>query len=209
MMIPQKTKGIIFVFNKNETQKTYSDFRSNLRSAVRAFWNGTFSEGEFVTSFNDTIDFRLREAYRQTAECYGIAEDEFTTQEQNWINNFIVEQISQTGNFTDTILENRKPNGKLTPLLDRVELWSNRYNQVENNARTFFAENQKLIWTVSPNKVHCSNCGRLNGYVKRASQWRDYPLEPQSPNLACGGYRCGCSLIETDAPMSRGSLPRP
>lgn len=208
-MIPLQTKGIIFVLNKNEAQKSYDDFRNNLRSAVRGFWTGALSEGEFVTAFNDTIDFRLREAYRQTAERYGITEDEFTTQEQSWIDNFIVEQMSLTGNFTDTILENRKPNGKLTPLLDRVELWSNRYNQVENNARTFFAENQKLIWSVSSGKKHCRNCGALDGYVKRASQWRDYPLEPQSSRLACGGYRCGCSLDETDAPMSRGSLPSP
>lgn len=206
-MIPVKTKGIIFIFNKNETQKSYDDFRSDLRSAVRGFWNGTFTEGEFVTAFSDTVDFRLREAYRNTAARYGIAEDEFTEQEQNWIDNFVIEQINQSGSFTDAILENQKPEGKLTPLLDRVELWSNRYNQVENNAQTFFGENQKLIWEVSPNKVHCGNCGKLNGYVKRASQWRDYPLEPQSPNLECGGYRCGCSLLETDAPMSRGPLP--
>jgi hypothetical protein len=206
-MIIQKTKGVIFSNISN--QKSYNDFRSNLRSAVRGFWNGTFTEGEFVTSFNDTIDFRLREAYRNVANRYGINEDEFTEQEQNWIDNFIVEQMTLTGNFTDTILENRKPNGKLTPLLDRVELWSNRYNQVENNARTFFAENQKLIWNVTPNKIHCKNCGRLDGYVKRASQWRDYPLEPQSPSLECGGYRCGCSLNETDQAMSRGRLPSP
>lgn len=208
-MIIQKTKGIIFVLNEYTFQKSYDDFRSNLRSSVRALWNGTYSEGEFVTSFNDTIDFRLREAYRQTAERYGIAEDEFTTTEQNWIDNFIVEQMSQTGNFTDTILENRKPNGKLTTLLDRVELWSNRYNQVENNARTFFAENQKLVWSVTSGKKHCRNCGALDGYIKRASQWRDYPLEPQSSRLECGGYRCGCSLDETDQAMSKGPLPRP
>lgn len=205
--IPLKTKGVIFKEITN--QKSYDDFRANLRSAVRGLWSGALSEGEFVTAFNDTIDVRLREAYNNVANRYGIAEDEFTEQEQNWIDNFIVEQILQTGNFTDTILENQKPNGTLTPLLDRVELWSNRYNQVENNASTFFGENQKLIWSVSPNKVHCRNCGRLDGYVKRASQWRDYPLEPQSSNLACGGYKCGCSLDETDLPLSKGRLPSP
>lgn len=207
LKIPIKTKGIIF--NNVEIQKSYNDFVSNLRSAVRGFWSGMLSEGEFVTAFNDTIDFRLREAYQNIANKYGIGEDEFTESEQNWIDNFIIEQIMQTGSFTDAILENAKPAGKLTPLLDRVELWANRYNQVENNAITFFGENQKLVWNVTANKVHCVNCARLEGYVKRASQWRDYPLEPQSPYLACGGYRCGCSLDETDSPMSRGTLPRP
>ena len=206
-MIPLKTKGI--VFNYVNCKKSYSDYVSNLRSAVRGLWSKVLTEGEFITTFSDILDFRLREAYKNIAEIYGIDEEEFTQDEQDWIDNFIIEQINLTGSFIDAILENQKPKGKLSPLLDRVELWANLYNRVESIARTFFADNQKLIWNVTKNKVHCRHCGKLKGYIKRASQWKDYPLEPQSPRLACKGIKCGCSLDETNLPLSRGPLPKP
>ena len=57
---------------------------------------------------------------------------------------------------------------------------------------------------------NCSTCLRLDGKVKRASEWEAANLHPQSPpneKLLCRGWRCACVLEPTTEPLSRGPLP--
>ena len=74
-------------------------------------------------------------------------------------------------------------------------------------------ENPKLRWEWTPEKEHCSSCEKLQGKVKRHSQWEAAGLYPQAPVLECmagaGGVTvCGCRFVPTDEPMSKGPLPR-
>ena len=60
--------------------------------------------------------------------------------------------------------------------------------------------------------VHnCSSCLKLSGKVKRMSFWNSHGILPRvagADYLICRGYKCACSLELTDAPLSKGSLPR-
>ena len=58
-------------------------------------------------------------------------------------------------------------------------------------------------------KDNCRTCLALDGKVKRASFWDTTGVHPQATNgtLECNGYNCGCELIPTDEPLSRGPLP--
>lgn len=56
--------------------------------------------------------------------------------------------------------------------------------------------------------VHnCDDCLNLHGRVYRASVWDRYGIAPQSPQLACGGWRCGCRFVVTDDPVTPGRPP--
>ena len=79
--------------------------------------------------------------------------------------------------------------------------------EVVNLARTMADANQKLVWGLGPTE-HCRTCLKLDGKVKRAEVWAAANIRPQSPDLACGGWRCQCTLEPTDAPASPGPLPR-
>lgn len=58
----------------------------------------------------------------------------------------------------------------------------------------------RKIWLYDPRKEHCTDCAGLNNLVLTISEWQRLGIEPQSPQLECGGWRCGCKWQDTDAP---------
>ena len=100
--------------------------------------------------------------------------------------------------------------GKLTPLLQRAQLWVNRYNDVKSEAQILACKDQKLRWDLGLTEKHCRTCYALNGKVKRASFWKKLGVRPQNaPNylLECEGWKCDCGMVVTDEPLSRGAMP--
>jgi hypothetical protein len=107
----------------------------------------------------------------------------------------------------DGLLKQAEVDTRLRTASSRLPMWINRYTEVVNTAKTMACANQKLMWTLGPTE-HCSSCLKLEGKVKRGKFWQESGVLPQSRQLECGGFRCQCSLQPTDAPLSRGSLPR-
>jgi len=89
----------------------------------------------------------------------------------------------------------------------RIPMWTNRYREVMNTAKTMAGADKKLIWVLGPTEESCPSCLKLAGKVKRGSVWMASGIQPQSPALACGGFFCQCSLQPTDLPASPGRLP--
>lgn len=54
---------------------------------------------------------------------------------------------------------------------------------------------------------NCRDCSRVAGRVYRLSTWDAYGWVPGSPELACGGWRCRCSRVETDRGCTPGRPP--
>ena len=63
-------------------------------------------------------------------------------------------------------------------------------------------------WTYDNKKQHCSDCYSLNGQVRTLDQWQ-MTIMPGSPNLECGGTRCGCQLEPTTLPITPASYDPP
>ena len=89
----------------------------------------------------------------------------------------------------------------------RVDLWVGRYDDVTNQAITFYAERgQRLMWVEGDTVQKCDICTALDGIVAFAWEWEELQVHPQQPpnpalspeNGGCGGWRCGCSLVPTD-----------
>lgn len=187
--------------------KAISDYRLNVRALVRGLWRGEFSYFVFVDDMTSAITRNLRGAWAEGAAACGIREDELTSEEIAARDRLINEQFSYLLGFADAIEANsRASGGLLGPQLQRAELWINRYDEAKNRAKTMACGDQKLKWVVGPTE-HCEDCARLNGRVYRASVWDRYGLRPQSRDLACGGWRCQCSLVPTSEPATRGRPP--
>ncbi len=60
-------------------------------------------------------------------------------------------------------------------------------------------EEPRFIWRLGNTVEHCVDCLDLDGRVHTAAEWRDAAIEPQSPDLACGGWNCDCRFIRTEA----------
>jgi hypothetical protein len=158
-----------------------------------------------------TIERGLTLAYHEGAQQCGIATDELTIDEIKDLRFNVLEQVNYLAGFADDIeLNSKKNGGKLAPLLTRAQLWVNRYNSVRNQAQVSACKDKKLMWQLGATEQHCRTCFALNGKVKRASVWKRAGVRPQNapnPLLECEGWKCDCSYVTTDLPITRGPLP--
>jgi hypothetical protein len=148
--------------------------------------------------------------YEGAAQC-GVLPEELTIDEIKLLNFRISQQMNYLNRFAKAVEAGSKENGgKLTPLMQRAQLWVNRYNDVVGEAQLSACKDQKLRWDLGATEKHCRTCYALNGKVKRASFWKKLGVRPQNaPNslIECGGWKCDCKFTVTDEPMTRGVMP--
>lgn len=191
--------------------KTEAFYRQALIKYVRDFYTGAADVGETIDRFARMIEEQFGRAWREGMREAGMAPEDMTDEERqaleaaiNKEENFVLDYLSDI----DSARIQQKP---IEPLLSRVPLWANRYNQIKMDALTMARADGALIWILGETEQHCSSCLKLNGIVKRGSFWRTSGVMPQNaPNssLECGGWRCDCRLEPTDKPLRRGPLPR-
>ena len=188
-----------------------TQYRRNLRSAVRALWLGVMDFDQAFDAFQSAINRGLNRAWIEGAKECDIKPEEFTSAEQTERDKFIQEQINHISPFLLEVEANNKASGgKLTPQFKRVQLWTNQYSSLVQVASAMTCENLKKIWVLGVVEKHCTTCQRLAGKVKRNSFWLTHvvPRNGPNPNLECRGFNCHCELVTTDKPISRGPLPR-
>lgn len=189
-----------------------STYRRNIRAAIRGLWSGAISGDQFSEALRADIDRNLTKAWDEGAKECGVLPNEYTDAEHLALAEGILKEQSFIGQLRDAVEASSKENGgKLTPLFGRAELWVNRYPDFVNRAKAMACGDQKAVWVVNPAKESCKSCLKLNGKVKRLSFWNSSGILPRVANadyLECHGFQCGCDLIITDAPISKGPLPR-
>lgn len=193
---------------KIKAESRRNDFARGIRANVRALWIGEYNLYNFIDGMFAAIERYYRFAFYEGAEQMGISPGELTIAELHALRFEINSQVQYITPFGDEIERNSKANGgKLTPLMYRAEMWSNRYDAVKSLAISMTGRDQKLKWIWNPIKEHCNSCAKLNGRVYRASTWARYNIEPQSFRLECKGFRCGCVWEVTTDPCTPGRPP--
>ncbi len=190
--------------------KSVASYGRQVRGLVSGLWRGSIDEATFIDAMRGTIRREMTNAWRDGALECGINPKEFTTEEQAVLSQRIDQAASTVVGFAASINANNRASGaKLKPQLGRAEMWTNQYVTTRNMAQQIACADRKLKWVWNPMKEHCHDCQRYNGRVYRASTWRKYNIAPQSRNLACGGYRCGCNFVPTTDPVTPGRPPGP
>ena len=181
------------------------DYQGSLRAAARGLWSGEEGFFNFLDAATRSIEHNFTMAwYEGLADC-GISPSEQTPDEEARLRMEINLEIGYLYQFAWDISSNNKYNGgKLSTIFNRLDMWVNKYGMIRGLARTYACEDEKLMWVMMPLKEHCRDCLRLDGKVYRRSTWRKYNIYPRMPNLECGGYHCGCDLVPTSEPLSRG-----
>lgn len=188
--------------------KSFSAYRSALRSNVRALWNGTWNWLEFFEGMSDAIRVQYPFAWREGMKLAGMEPEAMTDDETARLNLEIHRETRYIGRFGDAIEKGSKANkGKLEPLMRRADLWAAGYNRVRDLAMTYAKNDPKLKWQIDAPKESCPSCKKLNGKIKRASFWQAKGIYPRCFEcLICKGG-CKCSFVPTTEPLSRGPLP--
>ena len=171
-------------------------------------WTGAINYFMFYETFSITLEQGLTAAWYEGSAMCGILPEEMSLEEAMTLRYKIAEQRQYINGFADAIEAGSKENkGKLTPLLQRAQLWANRYNDVRNEAKLMACRDQKLRWDLGSTIQHCSDCLSYSGRVYRASTWRRHDIRPQHPGLECQGFKCGCQFVPTDELATRGRPP--
>lgn len=75
----------------------------------------------------------------------------------------------------------------------KAALWWNKSIMPFYDAGRLSANaNMPARWILNPLKKNCDTCLAANGQVHRLRQWVEANIMPQSDNLLCGGFQCGC-----------------
>ena len=86
-------------------------------------------------------------------------------------------------------------------LTGRLDLWVNNGLQAWNRGKIettppIGQPEPRFMWMLGGTEKHCTDCAALDGQVKTSSEWASAGIQPQSPDLECGGWRCDCRLEE-------------
>lgn len=179
-----------------------NSYRDSIRSAVRGLYRGVMSKTQFKDAMQSAIRRGVIQAWNEGAKECDILPDELSNEEVKAQVTFIDEQSEYISDFADAI----KDADHLDPMLGRAELWANRYKDAKNKAKGMACSDKKLQWQIGPTESHCRDCSKYNGRIYRGKTWGD--IRPQSPNLACHGFRCQCQLVPTSSRANSGKPPR-
>jgi len=177
-------------------------------------WQGLPIDG--YTLMWDVVGIGITAAWRQGAASCGIAEDELSLEERIRRDMLINAQRGYIMGFVEWVYQHRRDGPdklKLEQILARAALWGNAWNKAYNESKARACADQKMRWVLHGRRVtkeSCPDCLRLNGRIYRASVWARYEIFPQSPMLACGGFKCGCSWgdVGPDEKVTPGRPPR-
>jgi len=186
---------------------TIANYRSLLRSAVRGLWTGVLTLDQFLDAFGAAIDRGLTQAWIEGAKECGITYAELSGEERTALSRHILMQRLYMGRFGESIVAAQRGTGKLGAHFGRLETWVNRYNEVRNQAAAMACGDKKKTWRYGGTKEHCKSCSTFVGRTYRYSTWLANGALPQSPRLACGGWRCQCFLTDTDGRITPGRFP--
>ena len=185
------------------------DYRASLRAAMYALWRGVMSLEQFTDSMMNAVDRGLNNAYQEGLRKAGIRPNEATPTEAALLYEEIANNVSRIGQLADFIAANSKDSGgKWGTVANRLDLWVNRYGALRTKVEAQAAGDRKKQWALGKTEEHCVTCYGVNGRVYRNSVWMANDCLPRSSSLCCHGFRCDCSLIDTDARITPGPFPR-
>jgi hypothetical protein len=176
---------------------------------VHALWAGLISQSEFIDSMNAAIGRGLSYSWQDAGNILGISSDDYTQEEINARDQFILEQSQYVDGFAQFVAANSKAAGRpFSAVIPRMNMWVNAWNTMHGKAMLMMGKNQKMEWVLGPTEEHCEDCSKYDGRVYRASVWAAYGIETQSHKLSCHGYNCKCALVATQNPCTPGKPPR-
>lgn len=191
-------------------RKTIGVFARQIWSAIRDLHNGG-DEFAFIDDMTSIIENQLNRAWRQGARDMNVDPADFEQEDYDHINAIIQNEYEYIPGLAQDIIDARDAGNPIDPFRARADLWTNRYNEVVNEAHVWFGGKTRLKWVMGPTEEHCASCSALNGIVAWAREWEQAKIRPQQPpndGLECEGWRCACSLTPTTERRTPHALDR-
>lgn len=184
--------------------KTQEFYHYTLRRLVISVYNGHLG-GEFIHIMRNLIRGQLTQAFIEGLKKAGLSYEDATEEWLQALDERIQSEWGSIEGLYRAIIDARILGLPLDPLLARLLLWVNRYNDIMNMALLLATQaGGKLVWLYGDTE-HCDTCLKLHGKVAFASEWMQagiFPQRPPNSKLRCGGWNCQCQLAPTERPRS-------
>lgn len=205
-----KARWIAFVDNPDE-YKTVAFFQQTMTRLITSVYNNDLG-GEFIDIMANLISGQLRQAYEQAWTAAGLP-GAFPSYLNEDLMGFVIQQFVYVDQLYRDIVDARIDKLPITPLLARVPLWANRWNEAYDRAQHLISvyNGGKEKWVLGATEKHCTTCAALNGIVAYAQEWEMLGVHPQgAPNarLECGGWRCDCRREPTEERRTEGAFSK-
>lgn len=208
-VVPHLRGRALWLALAGEELKTVDSYYRAMRGIIDALYSGVISDVEFRNELAGIISRELNQAVQQAFDESDIgAYGPILTA----LENMIQAEYSFIHQLGDEILHANQSQSGAAQFYSRAQVWANRWNDAYNMAKRMIAElfGERMEW-VYGDAEHCDTCRSLNGIVAYAKEWDElnvYPGSPPNGSLDCGGWRCQCSLVPTDAKKTRGAISR-
>jgi hypothetical protein len=191
--------------------KTIDNFEVTMINDVHALYNRVMSHRSFIVDMTGIITRQLTEAWNKGADEVMVLPEDYTDDDKAVLQGIIDSEVTFLDGLANDI-EQAKADGKgWQQFQPRVDIWTNRYNDVQNQAKVYFGGKFKLIWHLGATEQHCKSCSALNGIVAWAQEWDEAGVKPQNPpndSISCGGWKCDCSLDSTTERRTNKALDK-
>lgn len=185
--------------------KTEAFYQRVMWQAVKDLYNGEITKFGFEDVMIGLIENQLRRAWNEGMRDAGLdPATEMTPAFEEQLQTIILSELTYVSPLANDILVAKARQSGYEQFRGRVNVWTNRYNDVVSKARAA-ATRDNLIWVIGETE-HCPTCKALEGIVASADEWRMAGFSPKTdwmgnlPNnyLDCKGYNCGCELRPTE-----------
>ncbi len=191
-----------------EKFRTQADYQSRINGIAQNLWSGKISAYDFDNLMRVAIEYGVRGAWESALKEFNMGMDNMTSEERKAMLETIYMESGYVAGLRNYILAHNKASGyKWGSLQDRLQLWGNRWRDVVNQARLSASNNAPLTWEYGDTIDHCEDCSRVAGRTYRARTWEKWGWRPQSPQLACRGFRCKCELKALGNKPNKGRPP--
>lgn len=199
--IPHLSPRSRLALSEQTPYKTYEFFLSAIYGLVNGVYFGHMG-GIFIDTLANLISGQLTDAFMRAW-----ADEGHFSELPDYLNealeDMILTQYEHVDQFYRDIVDARVDETPIAPLLQRAELWAQRWTEAYNRATALIVEvnGGRLQWKLGATETHCTTCAALDGIVAYAREWNELGVHPQgAPNnlIECGGWKCDCVLKPTD-----------
>lgn len=178
------------------------EYRNTLELYVVDAANGNLRSGAMSRRMRELVIASGEAVYVEGLR-EGGGDGELEKTDRDAVRDWTLSQTAHINDFVDAAIAVAKLKGDektaaRNAILDRVRLWVDNLNLLGQLAAGS-VKDPMVTWEWSPEKEHCNTCAQLNGKRHKLSWFVEkgyIPQERGSETLECGGWECGCKLID-------------
>lgn len=190
-----------------EASKSITSTRQQLKDAfaqlIQFAGDGVISKGGVRLALRSELQTRGEQAWLDGLQAGGVTEPRLDDTARAYLTAWRTKQTPFVASFVEEITAQPLTTAEIR---SRVDTWANMsLDPVYYKALSVANPRGRYMWVYDPLKEHCRTCLRLNGQIHQLKSFTDRNLVPRARSLECGGWKCGCRLVQTDQPI-RGRI---